>query len=46
VWIRFDEDTYVVSNRWGRFTERTLRNMAAAFPEFRIGIKVASRDGA
>jgi len=31
--------TYVISNQWGRYTEKALRNMAAAFPAH--GIRIA-----
>ena len=37
--LRFGGKTYIVSKMWGRYTERALRNMAAAFPEFPITIE-------
>lgn len=36
--IYFGGDTYVVSNQWGRHTERYLRNLATAFPQHSVEV--------
>ncbi len=38
----FEGATYVVSKMWGPRTERALRNLAAAFPQFGIAVEPVS----
>ena len=37
--IRFGGNTYIVSNQWGRYTERALQNMATRFPQHPIRVE-------
>jgi hypothetical protein len=41
--IHFAGDTFVVSNQWGRHTERYLREIAQAFPEHTIEVHAVPR---
>lgn len=39
--IRYNGNTYIVNNQWGRHTEKFLRMVAAAYPDHRIEIETA-----